>query len=401
MGALGLADLVIMEILLVPIYGLVEAMQIVVARRAGEGRELAIGAAFRRTLSITVPLSLGLAVAVGVSASSVSDLLVSSPAVAEELSDFLAIAPYGVVFLSLSLALTSLYVGIGQARVLLWATLILVATNLLLSWAFIFGELGAPRLEMQGAAIGFVGAEMATALFLVVYTLRRLPLERYGLLRRSTASESSLSSIARMAPSIAAQALVEGARWFIFFLIIERMGEEALALSNVVYASLAILLIPSEAFAEAAYSLVGRLLGANGSSRLTSLMRSLAKSAYLITLPLALFALAFPETVLSIFSSEAAEIEEATGTLRVAAAAMLVLIPADLWLAALFGLGDTEAGLGVELMGSSVAIAAAIAASELGLALPLVWLSVPLAGIVVVSLSYAGVRRRAWRGRAV
>ena len=401
-GAIALADTAIMEILIVPVYGLVEAMQIVVSRRAGEGRDRSIGAIFNRTLAITVPVSLVLALALGIFASPLSEALVTSPAVAAELADFLAIAPYGIVFMAVSLSLSSLYVGLGQARVLVWATLVLVAANLLLSWAFIFGELGAPRLEMRGAAVGFVGAELATCLFLVAYTLRRLPLARYGLFRRTATTEAGMRPIARMAPSIAAQAFVEGARWFAFFLILERVGTETLAASNVVYASFAVLMIPSDAFREATYTLIARLLGTRSAEGASGLMRRLVRSAYLASLPLALLAFAFPDAVLSIFSSEAADLDHAATTLRVAAAALLILIPADQWLSALFGAGDTEAALATELTGSAIAIAAAaIAATVLDLSLPFVWLSVPLAGLAALSLSYARVRRVGWRSREV
>ena len=391
-----------MEILIVPVYGLVEAMQIVIARRAGEGRDRSIGATFNRTLSITVPLSVALALALGLLASPISEMLVKSPKVAEELAEFLAIAPYGIIFMSVSLALGSLYIGLGQARVLVWATLVLVAANLLLSWAFIFGELGAPRLEMRGAAVGFVGAELTTCVFLVAYTLRRLPLKRYGLLSRAGTREAGMRSVARMAPSIAGQAFVEGARWFVFFLILERLGTETLAASNVVYASLAVLLIPSDAFSEATYTLVARFLGARSAEGASSLMSRLIRSAYLTSLPLALFAFAFPDAVLSIFSSDAADLDSTATTLRVAAAALLILIPADQWLSAVFGAGDAEAGLAIELAGSAIAIAAAaVAASVLDLSLALVWLSVPLAGLTVLLLSYARIRRVGWRRREV
>lgn len=69
------------------------------------------------------------------------------------------------------MALRSLLSALEHARIVLWATIAAVFFNALLNYALIFGNFGAPRLALQGAAIASVASSMFSFLVLVVYCL--------------------------------------------------------------------------------------------------------------------------------------------------------------------------------------------------------------------------------------
>src|SRR6266568_1068276 len=100
--------------------------------------------------------------------------VVESQDVGVAVDGFLQIAAYGICFTGACFAYSALLVSLGRTRVLIPATIILAATNIVLNYVFIFGRFGLPALGMRGAAIGSVGAEIATCLFLTVYVLRRI-----------------------------------------------------------------------------------------------------------------------------------------------------------------------------------------------------------------------------------
>ena len=120
-------------------------------------------------------------------------------------------------------------------------------------------------------------------------------------------------------------------------------------------------------------------------------MRSVARAAFAVTLPLLALALAFPETVLSVFTGHAETMAGARPTLRVVAIGMLLVVPAELWLAAVFGTGDTDAGFAIELLTSVAFVAACV------LALPFVWALLPAASALGLGASFFWVRSGLWR----
>jgi Na+-driven multidrug efflux pump len=278
----------------------------------------------------------------------------------------------------------------------------LVLVNLILSAGLIFGLGGLPALGIEGAGIGFLGAEAAALVLLSVETVRRLDLAQLGLRQGRGDGEATAGAITRLGAPIGLQALIEALRWVAFFLIVEQLGERALAASSVVFACLTLLLIPSQAFAETAYTMVSAALGGNGPSRLRELMRSVTRGAFAVTLPLLAVALAFPEPILSAFTGSGATAAGAAPALRVVALGMLLVVPAELWLAAVFGTGDTDAGFAIELVMSVALVAAcALAVLVLHLGLPVVWALLPAASALGLVGSFLWVRSGLWRAVAV
>lgn len=397
LAAIGPIDAVV-DTAVVPVVGLVEAMQILVARRVGQGRERAIGPTFRRTLLVVGLVSLVLAVTLRLASGPVAGRLIGSPEVATSVEDFFRYGAWGIVFFALNLAYGSLWVGLGRPRILVAATLVLVGANLVLSIGLIFGSLGLPALGIEGAGVGFLGAELLTFAFLSIETARRLEIGQLWLRRHDTEADTSTRSIARLGAPIGLQALVEALRWIAFFLVIERFGEDALAWSSLVYACYALFLIPSQAFAETTYTMISASLGRREGGDIAPLLRAVAWRAFAITLPLLMAAVIFPDVVLSLFTDEPELVSGARETLRVMAVGMLAVVAAEIALAAVFGTGDTDAGLFLEMIMSGTLVAwAAVAALVMGLELPYVWLSLPFAASVGLVLCAAWLRTGRWR----
>ena len=437
-AALGLADTILTSWLIVTV-GLVDAMLIFIGRQLGERRDRAVGLTFHIGLLLVVFTSVVLAGALKLASPLLSGYAGASYDVATAMDAYVQIAAYSLVFLSINLAFGSLYISLGRARVLIVASAVLVLTNLALSYVLIFGKLGLPRLGIEGAALGDLGAEFITCVLLTVYTLRQLDLRRYGLFRLETWDGKLARSLFRTSSPISLQALVEGLRWFLFFVIVEQISTEALAWSNIIYASYEVLLIPTMAFGVAAFSMVSNLIGEAPaqdaewsvrtatetseewheepvtrrarrtattqvlSDRIGRLIRALTLSAYLVTLPLVVLGLLFPNMVLSVFTSDQATIEGAVSGLRVVLLSMLLIVPSELWVAAVAGTGDTDAALVIEffltvgmLVTAYVAVLVVFTAS-----LTYVWLSLPVGGLICLVLSYAWVTSGYWERREI
>lgn len=401
LAAIALADIA-RELWVVPAVGLAEAAQIVIARRVGQREHAAVGVTFTRTLVLVLLVGIALAAALELAAGPLSERLVASPEVGDALERFLRVAAFGIPLQALDLTYSSLYVGVGRARVLIGATAVLALTNLVLSYVLVFGELGLPRLGIEGAALGYVGAELATLAFLTVHTLRRRDLRPYGPFRLQAAGAPPARALARLSAPITLQGLVETLRWFAFFLILERVSAQALAWSNLVYACFVLLVIPTDAFGETAYSLVSRVIGHGRGGEIAEVVRRTVWLAAMVTLPFAAATAAFPQTVLSLFTDDATAVDGAVGTVRVVALAILVVIPADMWLAAVFGTGDTDAAFVIEVLTTVVMLGCAYAAAlVLDLQLPYIWLSLPVAWLIELPLSYGWVRAGRWQRHEV
>lgn len=387
LAALALAD-TLLDATTVPVVGIAEAMQIVVARRVGQRRTSLVARTFRHGMVMVLGVSTALAVILHLAAPVVGPLLAEDEDVGAAVTDFFRIAAYGVVPNALGLGFAALYIGRARTGVLVTATAVLVSTNVVLSYALILGELGLPRLGIEGAAWAFVGAESAAVVFLAVFTIAKEPVRRRPR-NASAATGPTFRPLLRLAPPVAMQALLEGARWLVFFVIVEQMSEEALAWSNLVYACFLIMLIPTYAVAEGTNALISNLIGQGRPGEILQLTARAMWSTYLVTAPMAMLAVLAPHHVLAVFTDDPAAIAGAAPSLRVLAVAMVLVVPAEIWLAAVAGTGATDVAFAIETVLTVVLLACTYAAAiTLDLSLAYAWTSVGIAALVSLGLSH-------------
>jgi MATE family, multidrug efflux pump len=401
LGAIALAD-TIYELVMVPAVGLAAGIQILVARRAGQRRKEAIGETFNLGLGLLLSVSLALMLALRLGAPYLSALVVQSAEVRAAVVPFLRVIAFGMLFHAANLAYAALFIGLSRTGVLIPATLLLAGTNIVLDYSLIFGHFGLPRLGIAGAGWGSVGAEVVTFLYLTLHTLRRLGIDEYGLFRWPRFHGRLIRVLGTISAPVALQALVEGVRWFLFFVIVEHLGAEMLAISNVVYGCYALLRVPTEGFAETACSMVSGLIGRSQASRIGMLVRRVITPCYLITLPFAALAFLFPESLVSSFTGNQAVIAGCAGGVRVVAAAMPVIIPAQMWFSAVSGTGDTGVAFLIEFaLTVAMVLVAYLAGFTLRLSLGYVWASLPVSWLLCLSLSYGWIRTGHWRRLAI
>ncbi|HEX2089890.1 MAG TPA: MATE family efflux transporter [Actinomycetota bacterium] len=400
LAALVLADTVL-EVWLVVVIGLAEALQIVVARRSGEGRDSSVGATFNRAFPVILVTSIGLLVGIKLSSPVVSGLIAESESVARGVDRFLQVAAFGVPFLAASFAYSAFYVGISRTRALILATVVLAAVNGVLGYALVLGRFGAPTLGLEGAAWASVVAEVATALVLALYAFQR-QYRTYGIFRSLAPATERIRPLALLAAPIALYGIIEAAQWLFFFVILEQVGTDVLAASNVIYAWLLVLLIPSEAISEVTVSSVSSEIGGAREDRVIRSVRRFLAHGVFASVPVALVAILAPGWVFSIFGGATQPSDEALQALQLVALGLIVGVPALIWTSAVHGTGDTVAGSAFESLGAIAMLAwAFVAAIVVEGGAGAIWAAVPASWALAFAASYAWMKSGRWKRASV
>jgi MATE family, multidrug efflux pump len=397
LGAIAVADTVFMLFLVFPL-GLVDGIQILTARRVGQRRPDAVGAVFNQGLAFVLLVCAVSAAALKLTSPVVGEWLVESKAVGDAVDGYLQIEAYGLGLSGVTFALGALLTSLGRTRALIPATIIMIITDVVLNYLFIFGRFGCPALGIRGAAVGSLGAEFAAAGFLTVYVWRRLDAGRYGFFKFRRLGRGTARLLGLISMPIAVQGIVMNLRWFVFFLILERVSAETLAIANVVYTCYIVLWIPTEGFAETTCSMVSRFIGRNRSHRIDGVLKHAIGGALVATVPFIVAALVVPEWFIDVFSPGADLLAQTIASLRVVAMAMLIAIPGQMWFIAVLGTGDTAASLGIEIALTLTMIGAAyFGAIHMAWPAPLVWLSLPIMWLVGLTISYGWMKSGLWK----
>lgn len=396
LAAIGLAD-AIYGVCLFLILGLVDGIQITIARRAGQGQEKEIGAVFTQGWYLLGIVAVGFILLLKILLPLIAYHVIRSGDIARAVDDYLQIFAFAMIFHGLNLAFSSFYVGISRTRALIGATIVLATVNISLDLLLIFGHLGFPELGIRGAAIGSLAAEVAAFLYLGIHSLARGHGRRFGLFRFTRWDGVLTGKLMKLSTPVALETLVETLRWFVFFLIIEFLGEVPLACANIVFGCYALLLIPVGGFSETTCSLVSNLVGQGLPERIGGLLRRTVMLGYLLAAPLLAVVLIWPEAVLRIFTSDTLLVAGSVDSLRVVALAVTIVVPADMFFNAVAGTGDTPASLVIEII-LSVSILGLAYVFLLGLGWPLatVWLAEAAGWALCLVLSAIWLRGGRW-----
>ncbi|MBU1216629.1 MATE family efflux transporter [bacterium] len=397
LAALGIAD-TIYALSLFFILGFVDGIQITIGRRAGEEAHKKIGLIINQGFYILSFISMLMILFILFVLPYITFEIFQSQDIHQAVALYLNIAIFGLFFHALNLALSAFYVGISKTKVFIGATIVLAITNILLDYFLIFGHYGFPEMGIAGAGIASLSAEIAVFLFLFIDILRRKYIQNYGLFVFEKLNFPLIKTLTKLSLPVSMEALIQSLRWFLFFLIIEQLGEESLAVATIIFSCYLLLQIPINAFSETVCSMASNLIGQKDEKEVAQLVSKTIKLSYIALIPMLLALAFFPEYVLAIFSSEEALIQMASAALFVIIITTIVAVPADIMASTVAGTGDTMVTFFIELAVSvSVLFYVYWAALVAGYSHEYIWIGELIGWIVCLSLSWLWLRSGYWK----
>ena len=330
-------------------FGFSVGSQILIARRNGEGNYRAVGPIMWQGTAFSFGMAVCLLILMYFSAAPLIRLLITSDSIYGATYEFFTWRIWGFLFAFVNVMFRGLYIGITRTKVLTMNAVVMALVNVVLDYALVFGELGLPEMGVRGAALASVIAEASSLLFFLLYTYYKVDLKKYGLNRFGQFDLSMVLRILRISCFTMVQYFLAMAIWFVFFMALERLGQRQLAVANIVRSVYVVLLIPVQALSTTANTLVSNLIGAGGSSGVVTLLHKISRMSFLIMVVCVGLCVAFPGSILSVYTNEEALLVESVSALHVVCGAMLIASLANVYFNGISGTGNTQAALVLEV----------------------------------------------------
>lgn len=330
-------------------FGFSVGSQILIARRNGEGNYRAVGPIMWQGTAFCFGMAVCLLILMYFSAAPLIRLLITSDSIYGATYEFFTWRIWGFLFAFVNVMFRGLYIGITRTKVLTMNAVVMALVNVVLDYALVFGELGLPEMGVRGAALASVIAEASSLLFFLLYTYYKVDLKKYGLNRFGQFDLSMVLRILRISCFTMVQYFLAMAIWFVFFVALERLGQRQLAVANIVRSVYVVLLIPVQALSTTANTLVSNLIGAGGSSGVVTLLHKISRMSFLIMVVCVGLCVAFPGSILSVYTNEEALLAESVSALYVVCGAMLIASLANVYFNGISGTGNTQAALVLEV----------------------------------------------------
>jgi putative MATE family efflux protein len=339
--------------------------QAVVARRYGEGDAKGAGKALSNSVVVALAAS---AVVTGIALLLVKpyfQLITNDPAVQAAGVTYASIRMLGIFSMVATQSYKAFYDGIGRVLVFMTMAFFMNLLNAGLNYAFIFGNLGAPRLGIEGAAWSSVLSSVIGLGLMIAWSLRRKDRAAFRVYRLRNLSARVAGTVSRLSffSGLATVFVMTG--FGMFFVIVGKIDDiEGLPGINVNAASIVInfcmlVFMTCIAFGTSTATLVSQSLGA----KKTGLAARYGWQSEKVMMPamglVGIVMILFPDDILRILylPKDAADVDglkemaiglaapslRVCGTLAPMAAGALVLTQA------LYGAGESRFVMVVEL----------------------------------------------------
>ncbi|HEX2516060.1 MAG TPA: MATE family efflux transporter [Chloroflexota bacterium] len=378
MAGVGIANQVAM-LLQVLFMGLSVGNLALVARATGSGQVGAAQAAARQSLLLGGALSLLLVAVCLPIVPLILSIFGATPEVVANGTVYLRAIVLTLPLLGLGVLANGTLRGAGDTRTPMWSTGAANLANVAVAFPLIFGAGPIPALGLTGAALGLVaGRVLATSLsFLALATRRGGPLA--GVMGRPALWRPDPAVLRRLLGIGGPAALESGSiqvGMLVFSTMVIQLGTAAFAAQQVVFNAASLSMLPGQAFAVAATTLVGQRLGAfdvRGAARAG--WHSTAAAAGWMSLAGLGFIL-FPEPILRLYTTDPAVIAAGVAGIRVVGLGQPLQAAAFVLGGALRGAGDTRTTLlvgGISMWGVRLTCAY-VFGLLLGWGIPGIWI---------------------------
>jgi MATE family multidrug resistance protein len=180
----------------------------------------------------------------------------------------------GSVFMLLKTGIASYFSGIGRTKVVMIADTVGVALNIPLSYMLIFGELGAPALGIEGAAIGTIVSNIVTLALYIGFYFQREHRNTFSVAQSFVVDYGILKRYLRLGFPSGLEMFLNVSAFNLFLLMFQSYGVSAGASAAIVFNWDILCFVPMMGLNISVISLVGRYVGAGDQHRINGVISS-------------------------------------------------------------------------------------------------------------------------------
>jgi putative MATE family efflux protein len=383
-------------------YGLNNGMQVLIARRAGQGQFSGIGQLFSNGIQLGLVFSL---LAIGITllaapwffSKSLHDKHIYEAAIS-----FIRIRIWGLPFLMMLNMANAFYIGSGHSKVLAATSLCQEAVNIIFDYFLIFGKAGFPHMGLNGAAIASVIAEGTG--FIVAFSilfLKKYHLQ-YQLFNYLRIQWKVIGNILNVSAPIIVQFLFSIGSWFVFFIFIEHLGERPLAVSNMLRSIFGLFGIFTWSLAAACNTMVSNVIGQGRSALVFPAIKKIVWLSSLCAVTVCVLINLFPYTLLKIYTTNTDLIAAAIPSIRVITLSTILMAVSAIVMSGVLGTGNTRMNLITEITAVIGYLTYCdIVIERMRSPLQWAWGADFIYWVIIFALSYWYLRSGRWKGKEI
>ena len=330
--------------------GMADGAQIIIARRIGQERQAEIGRIFGTTV-ITHFLLASLFFLLLYFL--MPDIILSyskNQLIGALQGDFIHIRSFALFFAMITLSIQAFFIATGKTWVVLIAALITASSNMVLGYGLILGNLGFPRLGVEGAASASTIADGLGMLFLIIYLSFSQERKRYRLYQYFSFDGKSMLELLKIGSPLMLQGFFALGTWSLFFTWLEQKGQFDLTVSQNIRSIYFLAFVPIWGFAGTTKTYISQYLGHKTYVAIPIIQKRIQFLTVIFLLISFHGAILYPETLVRLINPEEEYIAKSAEILRLVSVSILLYGMVSVYFQTIHGSGNTLHSMIIEFL---------------------------------------------------
>lgn len=303
-GAIAIAGIFYLAIVMLA-FGFGIGIQVLIARRYGEKKYEELTKIVFHSLLLLLFFAVIIFAVLQVFTPFILSQIVENRLIRQGALDFLTIRYFGLFAAFLNVGFRSLFIGISKTKIISHTTVIMSIANILFDYLLIFGVgTSLTPMGLKGAALASVIAEYIALIIFMKTTFTKKSLSNFRFSIKQRVNFTLIKQILKIATPTMAQNFISFVAWFVFFIFVEKMGSQQLAVSNIIRSIYIILLLPITGFAAATNSLISYSIGIKQNDKIFLIIKKSILLSWVFIGAITLISLLFPTQIISVFTSD-------------------------------------------------------------------------------------------------
>jgi multidrug resistance protein, MATE family len=331
-------------------YGFSRGGQVLVARKHGEKSYAEVGKYFQALLIFELIMALFIFLFIQYFAEEFFAGFIESDAILSRSLAYIYPRSWGIFFSFLGVSMIALYTGIASTKFILYDTLLLTISNVILNYIFIFGAFGIEPMGIRGAALASTISEVIAFAAFVIYMAYDKRNRIYGLWNFASAEIHKIKQCYHTSYPIVLQSVLGLGSYFLFFIWIENVDSRNLEISNLIRNMYLILSIPTWGYSAGINTIVSSFIGKSKRMAVIPMIRKTSNLNIFTTMMISIPVLLFPTVFLQpLFGgTNSYLIEESRGLLLMLLPILFLFSVGSIYLNGLTGTGHTKMVLKIQ-----------------------------------------------------
>ncbi len=331
--------------------GLNDGAQIKMANAIGEKNTFNFNKTFQSNVIIIAFAAILLSLFVYFCLPNLLDYLIpNNSELAKNQYRFLEIRSFSFVATILSLPIQASFLATGKTKIVMFGSILIALSNVILGYLLIFGNSFFPELGMEGAALASTIAEFIGMFFFLTVLFFQKPIKEFSFFQKNKKRIQGIYENLKVGFPLMLQGLVALLVWTIFFIWIEQSGDNNLRISLNIRYIYFLAFIPVWGYAGTTKTYIAQYAGAKMFDKIPLIQKKMQRLALISLVIVFHGSILYPEKLISIITDKPDEIVKSAQILMYISGSILVYGISSVYFQTIAGLGKTRYSFYIELL---------------------------------------------------